>query len=557
MRRSLFALLVVLVAAALGPVPGAERSRPAAAAPEAVTAEPAPAGVNTTAVGEGIVVENTFVSSVGWVKPGEEYPFRVLVRNVRGTDATGVTVRVTPADGARFLDESSPSAAIDADGAINWTIGTLPAGTAEAPTVVTLVVDARSESLGEDPEIVWKDISSDATLTYEDGPDGGVTSTSHGPKVIPRDSRYDTARYGDRPFPVVPVDYTDRSHEAGHTGEVLSDKINSRDVPGSTFNLYQEISYGQLFPQGFVPSATIASAGFDYAPGFDFSTIDTETPNTCTGVTFGGQPDTFGSPAYPNRIEDGWYQLPGQTQYYGADANGSALIGAVAGVGALQDIDSGCGPAAKAVYDAAQIADPKIDYSDFDTDKDGVVDFFMMVYAGEGGNGVSQGLACDPPTSTEQCPVPPYDNIWPHSSAPASTSMARGRTTASPSGSSPVCPSSTPTRPTATATWAPTTRPPRVPSTPCPSPGARRPTSTTPPSPAPPAAPPSETPPPALTSTTTPTLAGPSSAWPTAPTRCWPRTSRRGCSTRLSHLRGDVDGRRRRGPRHRAREPQR
>ena len=86
------------------------------------------------------------------------------------------------------------------------------------------------------------------------------------------------------------------------------------------------------------------------------------------------------------------------------DGKGSALIGALTGVGALQDIDSACGPTGKAVFDAAQISDPEIDYDRFDTDKDGVVDFFMMVFPGIGGNGDSQmnGAA--------------YDNIWPHSS---------------------------------------------------------------------------------------------------------------------------------------------
>ena len=97
--------------------------------------------------------------------------------------------------------------------------------------------------------------------------------------------------------------------------------------------------------------------------------------------------------------------MPGSTDYYGDDSNGSAVIGAVAGVGALQSIDGACGPTGKAVYDAAQIADPEIDYSDFDTDKDGVVDFFMMIFAGLGGNGDSQLNG-----------TPPYDNIWPHSS---------------------------------------------------------------------------------------------------------------------------------------------
>ena len=40
------------------------------------------------------------------------------------------------------------------------------------------------------------------------------TSTSHGPKVIPPAERFETARYGDRPFPVVPVQYTDRAYTA-------------------------------------------------------------------------------------------------------------------------------------------------------------------------------------------------------------------------------------------------------------------------------------------------------------------------------------------------------
>ena len=58
------------------------------------------------------------------------------------------------------------------------------------------------------------------------------------------------------------------------------------------------------------------------------------------------------------------------------------------------------------------IADPEIDYSDFDTDKDGVVDFFMAVFAGCGGNGASQlsVAGCDYADA-------PYDNVWPHSSS--------------------------------------------------------------------------------------------------------------------------------------------
>ena len=40
-----------------------------------------------------------------------------------------------------------------------------------------------------------------------------MTDASHGPKVIPPRETFDTARYGDRPFPVVPVDCFDRKHE--------------------------------------------------------------------------------------------------------------------------------------------------------------------------------------------------------------------------------------------------------------------------------------------------------------------------------------------------------
>ena len=113
-----------------------------------------------------------------------------------------------------------------------------------------------------------------------------------------------------------------------------------------------------------------------------------------------------GTPLYTERITDGVYNLPGSTAYYGADGNGSAVVGSLAGVGALQQIDSGCGPTGKMVCDAAAIADPEIDYSDYDTDKDGVVDFFMVVFAGCGGNGASQlGAATPARPPRRRCPT--------------------------------------------------------------------------------------------------------------------------------------------------------
>jgi immune inhibitor A len=343
----------------------------------------------------GLVIENSFVSAEGWVKPDEAYPFRVLLRNYQETAATDVGVTIPAADGMAFLTATSAAGTVTPTAAlITWSDVTVPAATDGGPGLATLVVQAQADSLAEDPQVVWKNLSTTATIS------GGASSESQGPKVIPPKQIFDTARYGFRPFPVVPVDYFDRAHEEQHTGQSLANKINSPAVAGSTYNLYQEMSYGQLSPHGTVPSAGLATAEWAAGQGTRFT--DAQPQGTCKGGTFKA---LKGTPAYSERIREGWYQLPGDTEYYGGDRFGSALPGAIVGVGPLMDIDSACGPTGKAVYDAAHIADPDIDYSDYDTDKDGVVDFFMMVFVGAGGNGVSQ-------TS-----VPPYDNIWPHSSS--------------------------------------------------------------------------------------------------------------------------------------------
>ena len=362
------------------------------------------ASILVAAAVPGIELENNFTSAVGWVKPGETYPFRVIVRNYDAADA-GVVVTVPDVDGMTFqqVEPSAGTATIGGTGDITWTIGGVDAGTATEPEVVTLIVEGRALSTGEDEQVVWKNISTTATLV-RDGADP-ITSASHGPKVIPPDEIFDTARYGDRPFPVVPVDYFERTHTAEHTGELLAQKINDPAIEGSTFNLFQENSYKQLFPHGTVPSVEAESPEWP-AEAVNFTDPDPPVPNGCPPdglVTAEPLQGTDG--VYGERIVDGWYRLPGTTGYYGTDRYGpfTGYLGAVAGQSLLFDIDSACGPTGKAVYDAAAIADPDLDYSDYDTDKDGVVDFFMMVYAGVGGHGQSQ---------TEG-----YDNIWPHSSS--------------------------------------------------------------------------------------------------------------------------------------------
>ena len=375
------------------------------------TADAGAAPVALQAAAGGLDLSNSFVSSVGWVKPGEEYPSTIKISNPALTPVLGATVTITAPTGTTFVT-ASPSSGTRTLGAseVVWTLPTVPAATAAGPGVATLVLENEAALASQVPTIVWRDLSTKATLAV--GTET-TSATARGPKVIPPSEVYDTARYGDRPFPIIPVQYTDRKYLAGHTGETLAKKINSPDVAGSTFNLFQEMSLGQLFPNGTVPSVSKSTADFNYAPGFPFT--KTVPGQTCTGTTFSDSPiNPAGTPLYPTRITNGVYNLPGQTQYYGADSNGSAVVGGVAGVGALQNIDSGCGPTGKLVADAAALADPETDYSDFDTDKDGLVDFFMVVFAGCGGNGASQlgAVGCD---ATED--AVPYDNIWPHSSS--------------------------------------------------------------------------------------------------------------------------------------------
>ncbi len=344
-----------------------------------------------------LLLENKFVSSVGWVKPGQAYPFRLFVRNLTDAAKQNVSVTVPAPSGVVFTRARAVGGAgsiVVDPGTITWTLPSVASDTTE-----TLVAEAQAKTTVQDARIVWKDLSSTATMTYDGGPT--TRSQSRGPKVIPPAGGFDTARYGDKPFPMIPVDFLDRKHKPRHSGDQLAKVVNSKDYPGSTYNLYQEMSFGQLHPFGSVPSVGVASAGFSYGPGFKFTERDLKKP-TCRGATVGQAQPLFGTPAYPERISDGWYQLPGDTEYYGGDfpVFSATTIG----------IDSACGDTSRMIYDAVQIADPETDYNQFDSDKDGVVDFTMVVFAGCGGNGASQlKIGCEDTT--------PYDNPWPHSSS--------------------------------------------------------------------------------------------------------------------------------------------
>jgi immune inhibitor A len=167
------------------------------------------------------VLENDFVSSRGWVKPGQTYPFTLRVLNPGATPLVGrARVRLSP-DGTSF-------APVESD------VPDVPPG-----GVRLKVVEARADSLAEDPGDRLEEpvVHGDAHLRREQ-PDGDVARA---------EGHTADRRIQDRPL-------------AASTATKLAGKINDPANPGSTFNLYQEISYGQLFPHATVPSETLPSA---------------------------------------------------------------------------------------------------------------------------------------------------------------------------------------------------------------------------------------------------------------------------------------------------------
>ncbi len=358
--------------------------------------QPPFAVVSNTVTSGGLTVTAKVFTSGGWVLPGGSFPL-VLSYSAGESGAPASTISVT-LHPASVFEQATPPPASGTGVAGSPLVFNLPAQDANA--VGKIIVEARGKSLAEDPEVVWKDISADVTVAVSG--QSPVAARTHGPKV----TTLETARYGDRPFPVVMVQYQDIKHCTGpgtplpecvgaHTAETLDEKINSQTTGTSLWQLYQDMSFGQLYPIGTV-SPPMGSGTVPFAADYvhKFSTL--QPTGFCSGVTIA---QAHGTPLYANRIENGWYLLPGTQGYYGSDPGGQNIA---SGATPLAGIDDGCGPIAKIVYDAASLADPDIDYSDYDTDKDGVVDFFNLMFAGCGGHG------CLDPTGP--------NNVWPHKS---------------------------------------------------------------------------------------------------------------------------------------------
>lgn len=355
----------------------------------------------TSSVAVDSSVTARFVTSRGWVKPDETYTFSV--RYV-ATDAATATLTVTLPASAYFVS-SAPSPSASTAHSATYTGLAGQAG--------EIVIDARAASTTEDPEVVWKNISATAQLVADATT---LDSKTNGPWV----TELESAILGDRPFPVVNVQYGDLGHCTGagtpvpectrdHPVSELDAVLNSKDpARTSIWQHFTDMSLGKLNVQGTAAALGKTTVPFSGIGQHKFSQISpsgacTGTTRSAPGADGEGTGGADGTPVYMNRIENGWYVLPGTQGYYGADKYGHGLGGAVTGVGAVFGIDDACGPTGKMAYDAASLADPDIDYNEFDSDRDGLVDFFEILFAGVGGNG-----------STDPSGV---NNVWPHSSS--------------------------------------------------------------------------------------------------------------------------------------------
>src|SRR3954471_23763531 len=197
--RFVSALVLCLVSLSVGYLSFAAHPRKAASvgtngtqinAPET---QPPFTPVENSVTNGGLTVLGRVFTSGGWVTPGGGFPV-VLTYQAGGTGATGATVSVTLSGAALFL-QSTPAPASGngtAGSPLVYNIGTVaPSGTGQ------IAIEARAKDLTEDPEVIWKDASSGFTLVA--GAQPPKSARTHGPKV----TTLETARYGDRPFPVV------------------------------------------------------------------------------------------------------------------------------------------------------------------------------------------------------------------------------------------------------------------------------------------------------------------------------------------------------------------
>lgn len=339
----------------------------------------------------------------GTLLAGETVLYVLGVDNTTQVDATQVVVTATLPSGAVYLPGSTTPAPSSGSGSAAspfvWNLGTVAAGQKSR-----VYLYARAKTQQEERTIVWQPLHVAAGASYTHGGAGAKNAFERtlGPRVVPEGEVGNSVRHGRRPFPVAMVEYLDLKHDPANTIAHFRDNIFA-----TVIDRYLEMSFGQLLPVPVIPSATKGDTAFSDDPGQSYRWSTLQPNGFCSGVTTAGP---SGNPADPNgppagatfRIVDGWYQLPGTQGYYGSDSSVSAYAGALSGVGTLMNVDNGCNPPGAIVYDAATLLDPDVDYNAFDSDRNGWVDFFELIYQGQPENVVGQTGV---------------NNIWPHSSS--------------------------------------------------------------------------------------------------------------------------------------------
>lgn len=217
-------------------------------------------------------------------------------------------------------------------------------------------------------------------------------------------------RTGTYAVPLVLVEFPDKAHndpKATALGLALGEGVDLNDYSGehyerlmfaadqsSMYTYFLLNSYGRFHLTGEVIPHSLAEANRDqidwgtypltnpYDPGFDRSPNENHP-----GYPLGAAHYTA---AGMQKYWDGWYLLPYDSTYYGQDT-ADAGVWALSGGVIPGNIDDFYGPPGKIAYDAAQVADRKvdgtpagIDWSRFDNDNDGYVDGFIVVHAGVG-----------------------------------------------------------------------------------------------------------------------------------------------------------------------------
>ena len=257
--------------------------------------------------------------------------------------------------------------------------------------VRTLVVTARAATLGADPEVVWKDLSTTATLSY-DGQPAGDQRHDPRPQGHPaerrlRDRALRRQAVPDGPGRVRRPRAPEQRDTRTTTPRSSTPVVNDPDFVGLDL---QPLPGDELRPA--VPAGHRALGGHRHGHLLrlrarlrlhDARSDRSDGRRLPRRTTAGEAPGVIGSPAFDTRIQDGWYQLPGTTEYYGGDFPAFTVA----------DRSPSTRPAGRWARPSStppRSPTRRSTTTTFDSDKDGVVDFFMLVFVGCGGNGASQ-----------------------------------------------------------------------------------------------------------------------------------------------------------------------